>query len=339
VSKSYAKILPTGNRRSPGKALSFLSLILLFAGCTGFALLLIFNSRATATPALNSTQPLDAPDEFAAVEPQGDFSVFPHGNAAHSRLTCLLCHRRETSAPQPKLPGHTPCAGCHAQEMNNTGSNICNICHTDRQSGAVKAFPPLKSFNVRFDHGRHTVGMRQACINCHKTTRRGVGFSIPSRLNAHVTCYQCHSPRAQASDGRDISSCSTCHQLGRLARTSENARAYRVNFSHADHGARQRLNCASCHNVRAGASTGQQVTAPVPQMHHISTRAQSCMSCHNDRRAFGTENFANCKRCHEGNTFRFSFFAPLVPEGAQGLMLSSVPGAMRSHALLGARIP
>jgi c(7)-type cytochrome triheme protein len=159
-----------------------------------------------------------------------------------------------------------------------------------------------------------------------------MSLSIPAGFSAHSTCYQCHTPRAQAG-GRDISSCSTCHQLGRLTRTSENAGSYRVNFSHADHGARARLNCTSCHQLRAGASQGRQVTAPVPQMHHVTTRAQSCMTCHNDKRAFGTENFANCKRCHEGSTFRFSLFTPFFKQGGDNLVTGSLSEVVRSHDL------
>jgi hypothetical protein len=30
----------------------------------------------------------------------------------------------------------------------------------------------------------------------------------------------------------------------------------------------------------------------------------SCRNCHNNKRAFG-EEFASCKRCHQGQTFRF----------------------------------
>jgi hypothetical protein len=29
------------------------------------------------------------------------------------------------------------------------------------------------------------------------------------------------------------------------------------------------------------------------------------MSCHNDKRAFGGDDFSDCKRCHQGPTFRF----------------------------------
>jgi c(7)-type cytochrome triheme protein len=330
VSNPSTKKAGTGNRQRTGRARRWLSLLLLVAGCAGFALLLIFNSQASALSKKAGSE--TAPDEIDSSASQGDFSVFSHAHPAHSRLTCLLCHRREDNSPQPRLPGHTPCAGCHQQEFANSNSNLCNICHTDRQTGAVKAFPRMRSFNVKFDHAQHTAGTRTSCAVCHKPERRGVSLSIPIGLSAHSTCYQCHTPRAQ-SGGRDISSCSTCHGLGRLARTSENARSYRVNFSHADHGGRARLNCASCHNVRPGASQGTQVTAPVPQMHHVTTRAQSCMSCHNDTRAFGTENFANCKRCHEGSTFRFSFFQDFLKQKGERLTSGSMLEATRSHDL------
>lgn len=245
---------------------------------------------------------------MTAQDTRGDFSAFPHDNQAHGRLPCLLCHRRENNSPQPKLPGHMPCAGCHAQQFANSNSPICAICHTDAQSGAVKSFPSLKSFNMRFDHAAHTLGAGrtpQGCAICHRPERRGVALSIPAGLNAHATCYQCHAPDAQAPDGQGISSCSTCHNLGRYARTPESARAFRVNFSHAEHSARRRLSCNDCHSVRAGMPQMRQVTAPLSQMHCASLRAQSCMTCHNDKRAFGIADPLNCKRCHEGATFRF----------------------------------
>jgi c(7)-type cytochrome triheme protein len=250
-----------------------------------------------------------------------DYSMFSHANAAHARLPCLLCHRRESNAPQPKLPGHLPCAGCHKQEFANTGSPMCTICHTNVQTGAMKSFPPLKSFTVHFDHAQHIGAGRSsaACATCHRPERRGVALSIPARLGAHSTCFQCHAPGAQARDGRDISSCSTCHNLGRFARTPAWSRAYRVNFSHAEHGPRRRLNCSDCHSVRAGLPQARQVSAPVPAMHSASARAQSCMTCHNDKRAFGIADFRNCKRCHEGPTFRLSFLEPFFRQSASDL--------------------
>jgi c(7)-type cytochrome triheme protein len=235
-----------------------------------------------------------------------DYSRFKHDNRDHARLPCLLCHRREDNSPQPTLPGkaaHAPCTGCHVPQFANTGSQICTICHTDVESGKVKAFPPLRSFNVKFDHARHkSVGAE--CSTCHRRNRNGAGLSIPARLNAHVTCYGCHKPGAQ-SNGRNISSCSTCHQLGRFVRVSDRAPAYRVGFSHANHDDSEKLSCVACHAVRAGLPRGRQVSIPLALNHHAPARAASCATCHNGRKAFGGDDFSACKRCHKGQTWRF----------------------------------
>ena len=232
----------------------------------------------------------------APQQPPTDYSKFKHDDRNHARLPCLLCHRREDNSPQPTLPGkaaHTPCTGCHAQQFSNPASAICTICHTDAQSGKVKAFPPLRSFDASFDHAKHSGA---ACATCHRRNRGGVGLSIPSRLNAHATCFSCHTPGAQAN-GRNISSCGTCHQLGRLVRTSEQARGFRVGFSHASH---NESGCAVCHQVR-----GRQVSAPLPLNHHAPARAFSCASCHNGQRTFGGDDFSVCMRCHKGSQWRF----------------------------------
>jgi len=234
------------------------------------------------------------------------YSQFKHDDKTHARLPCLLCHRRENNSAQPTLPGkaaHAPCTGCHAQQFANPASEICSICHTDAQSGKVKSFPPLQSFNVIFDHAKHT-SLGAGCGTCHRANRRGQGLSIPARMNAHVTCFSCHTETAKV-DGRDISSCSTCHELGRFARTSDQAAAYRVGFSHANHDASEKLACADCHRVRAGLPRGRQVSSPLPLNHHAPARASSCATCHTGQRAFGGDNFADCKRCHKGSVWHF----------------------------------
>lgn len=237
----------------------------------------------------------------------GDYSRFQHTNPQHARLPCLLCHRRDDNSPRPvRSVGHMPCSGCHVQQFADASSPICAICHANPASGAVKPFPALSSFNVVFDHARHMRGgARPAanCAACHSPERRGVARSIPAGTSAHTTCFQCHSPRAQ-SEGRDISSCGTCHALGHHERAPEWSRAYALNFSHAGH-ARRGLSCADCHGVRAEAARGRQVTSPVPLHHHAPAGARSCMSCHNNGRAFGGDDFSDCTRCHRGNTWRF----------------------------------
>lgn len=274
-----------------------LSAAVLAVCCFGFAMTLVYDTPVSALSAKEGSS-------FAAAEgATGDFSKFPHSNQSHSRLPCLLCHRREGTAAVPKRSGHTPCAGCHAQQFAASSGPICTICHTSVEPGnaAVKPFPPLKSFNVKFDHAQHRGA---GCATCHKPQSRAATLSIPAGTSAHATCYQCHAPRAQAN-GRDISSCGVCHNLGSYSRTPILTKAFRVNFSHARHGARQNLNCNDCHNVRAGMPQAKQVTAPVPTQHFGAARAQSCMTCHNNERAFGGDDFSDCKRCHQGQTFRF----------------------------------
>ena len=228
-----------------------------------------------------------------------DFSRFRHDTQQHTRLPCLVCHVRSENSTTPKMPGHIPCSSCHVQQFAEGNSNpICSICHT---ATGVKPFPQLRSFNAVFDHGRHA---RQTnCATCHKPTRRGVALSIPARLSAHTTCFQCHGPRTMIA-GKNIGSCSTCHKPGRLVRTPESARAFAVNFSHSEH-SRKGLSCSECHTVRAGMRRGAQVTSPLASMHFARAGVSSCAACHNNRRAFGGNDFSDCNRCHEGSSFKF----------------------------------
>jgi c(7)-type cytochrome triheme protein len=250
-----------------------------------------------------------------------DYSRFSHSSPnAHANLTarsnCTSCHRRSDSSSEPKFPLHRDCTGCHlAQFTASIGTSsvnpICTVCHEKDDLNSLntrtKKFPGLRSFTAEFDHAQHMQGNESArpaedCAACHTPAQRGIAQSIPARLGAHQTCYQCHSPGRQASN---ISTCGSCHGPGSYSPTTIFARAYRVNFSHADHGARQRLTCASCHNVRGrGSPQGRQVSSILPSQHFSNPRAQSCMTCHNGRRAFGDTDTRDCRRCHEGAGFR-----------------------------------
>jgi c(7)-type cytochrome triheme protein len=272
-----------------------ISRAVVFAACGGFFFHYLFDARPSALSA-----------ELSSRGPDADFSRFDHASAQHARMPCLLCHRRETNAPQPRLPGHTPCAACHAPQFAESNGPICAICHPDPASGSVRSFPPLGSFNVLFDHATHMRGAArptQGCVSCHTRERRGVALSIPAGLDAHATCFACHAPRAQAG-GRDISSCAVCHRAGGYVPTPEWRRAYSVNFSHAEH-TRKGLSCTACHSVRAGMPQSRQVASPAAAQHHVSARALSCATCHDNRRAFGGDDFSDCTRCHQGSTWRF----------------------------------
>jgi c(7)-type cytochrome triheme protein len=237
-------------------------------------------------------------------EPQGapDFSNFKHDNPKHARLPCLLCHRRDTNDARPRMPGnsdHTPCIGCHAQQFADNNSPICVNCHADPKAGTLKSFPSLSSFGMRFDHAKHAGETN--CATCHRPARGGVALSIPSGFSAHTTCYTCHSPRAQVN-GRDISSCGTCHHPGGGRSRSMQAAAFRVGFSHEKHDRTESLSCNECHRIGVGR---RQVSSPQPLNHHASRGAFSCMSCHNGKRSFGGDDFSACKRCHTRETWRF----------------------------------
>jgi Cytochrome c7 and related cytochrome c len=238
-----------------------------------------------------------------------DYSQFKHDNPQHARLPCLLCHRRETNSPRPSLPGksnHAPCAGCHTQQFGDSSSPICTICHTNSQAGAVKAFPALKSFNVKFDHASHS-SVGATCATCHRPNRRGISLSIPAGLNAHTLCFGCHTPDAKPNERNSLNlgSCSTCHELGRHVWTRERAAAFRLGFSHSSHGASENLRCSACHRVRSEQPIGRQVTSPIALNHHAPARSLSCLTCHNGTRAFGGDDFSVCARCHKGSLWRF----------------------------------
>jgi c(7)-type cytochrome triheme protein len=254
-----------------------------------YAFLLIPRPNAFAAPV----------DEVVNEPLAQDYSRFKHTSAQHARLPCLLCHKREDNSARMKLPGHIPCSSCHVEQFASNTSPLCNICHTPT---SVKPFPGLKSFTSRFDHGRHL--RLTNCATCHKPARRGVSLSVPSGSAAHTTCFQCHGPQT-VSGGKNIGSCGTCHQSGRPVRNSDWARAFAVNFSHSEHIATKKFSCTDCHTVRAGSAKGRQVSSPLVSMHFAPARAQSCGACHNDRRAFGGNDFSDCRRCHEGNSFRF----------------------------------
>lgn len=294
---------PARRKRNARQTLAF---AILLACVVALVALSIFNRRAVASVTSNSVVPVAAQQGGMSGV---DFSKFLHNSPRHASLACAACHARDNST-RPNLPGHKACTDCHLPQFVTANQPMCAICHTDlnSQNPPVKSFPSLRSFNAKFDHAQHNTGAARpasGCVACHTpASRRSAAMTIPAGFNAHTQCYTCHTSNAQ-SNGRDIASCGVCHSLSaRYFRTSTNARAFRASFSHATHGARQRLGCNDCHNLRAGAAQSRQVTAPAVSQHFNTTRAQSCMSCHNGRRAFGDADFNDCKRCHKAQTFR-----------------------------------
>lgn len=238
-----------------------------------------------------------------------NYGVFSHSVRAHADINCNSCHQRGDNSITPRFAGHSACVNCHLTQFVTPQSPMCAICHSSVQesSAPLRAFPASfnERFNMKFDHAAHTRGDARpadGCVSCHKPLRGGVALSIPANLNAHNNCYSCHTPN-RVVGGRDIGSCNMCHSLAGYSRTSTQGVAFQANFAHSDHGPRQRLNCNDCHSVKAGAPQKRQVGSPIVAQHFSSSRAMSCLNCHNDKRAFGERNFDNCKRCHTKATF------------------------------------
>ena len=244
---------------------------------------------------------------------QIDYSKFLHSSQRHASLACTACHKRTAdNAATPKFPGHDACTKCHLAQFVTPNVPMCVICHSDVKSAPapLKAFPGRfnENFNVKFDHAQHMSGSarpQNGCQNCHvRTGTRGVALSIPVGMNAHNGCYSCHTPGSKSGAGNEIASCGVCHDQKPYNRTTTNARAFGLAFSHAQHGRRERLDCLDCHKITAGLPQSRQVSSPSPTEHFPVGRS-NCATCHNGKRSFGGDlAFRDCARCHRGVDFK-----------------------------------
>ena len=240
-----------------------------------------------------------------------DYSNFKHSSEKHASISCTACHQRSDNAAQPSFPGHSACINCHRKEFFTSQTPLCSICHTDVSSNKppLKAFPTTfkEPFNAKFDHAQHlsaAVRPKNGCAACHAGSR-AAAMTIPATLNAHSQCYSCHTQGSKSTSGRDLAACGVCHEQKNYQRTSTNALAFRAAFSHVKHGPKQRLECSACHTVTAGLPQSRQVSSPKTAEHFAAGSGQSCLSCHNGKRAFGGDlAFNDCRRCHTGGTFR-----------------------------------
>jgi c(7)-type cytochrome triheme protein len=269
----------------------------------GFAIVL-FSCPLSAVTASGSFTNATRADE--------DYSKFSHSSDNHARQACSACHQRKDNSATHRFPGHKACLGCHSTQFLEPRVPMCNICHSNLSGSdpPLRAFPSKfkESFNAKFDHAQHDRGDARpstGCASCHSASlRRGAAMTIPIGITAHNNCYQCHTPD-NTSSWRDIGSCATCHAVAPFRRTSTTAAAFSVSFSHAEHGPKQRLNCADCHSLKEGLPQTKQVSSPRAAQHFPPASGLSCATCHNNKKAFGEKNYDDCTRCHKGATFKF----------------------------------
>jgi c(7)-type cytochrome triheme protein len=279
---------------------SLLLVIVYLGACGGGS---VENDTSHNLPA--ETQPIPAGVQFNF--PDKDYSKFDHQSEQHQRLPCLVCHTSDAGSGKVKFKGHIPCSSCHTQHFEQRNEALCSVCHMDIDSGEMKPFPAVSSFKTSFSHAVHTP--QANCTTCHSSVGSGVGYSIPAGTNAHANCFQCHATDSKVAnklqgEGRPIDSCATCHQPGSPNPITASSPNYLGGFSHARHVNARGVSCNSCHTVRKGTGEGQ-VTGPAMRMHKSAGRSESCATCHNGKRSFGANDFDNCKRCHQGNSFSF----------------------------------
>ncbi len=241
------------------------------------------------------------------------FGVFSHSVDEHEGISCDACHGREGT--KLEYAGHSSCVGCHFREFVDNKSQICTICHTiaPDKPEELRSFPVQfnEGFNMMFDHAQHAVGgarPAQGCAACHRPT--GSSQTIPGGISTHSQCFTCHTEES------GMGSCSTCHDMAPYTRVRPRKSAVlNYVFSHADHTSKQGVTCVECHSPIPNAPQGKQILFPVAEQHFIRRNprgAVSCAKCHNNRRAFGEANFADCKRCHTASGFT------LLPNGRAG---------------------
>ncbi len=247
----------------------------------------------------------ETPEAIAVSISGKAFAAFSHTIPEHKEFECASCHRREGGNDDLKFAGHDSCVGCHISQFTNPEQQMmCTICHADTKAvpPTMQEFPTrfVEGFNMKFDHAAHISGKGrppEGCVACHEAA--GAAKTIPVGINAHTTCYTCHTPES------NIGSCNVCHEVAPYRRTPTGRYVFKAVFSHREHSGAQGLNCADCHSVRgAGAPQGSQVTNILAQQH--TRPGNNCASCHNGSRAFtGNDptNMTTCARCHTGSGF------------------------------------
>jgi c(7)-type cytochrome triheme protein len=246
----------------------------------------------------------ETPEAIAVRTSDRTFKAFSHDIPEHKEFECASCHRREKAADDLKYAGHDSCVGCHISQFTNPDQQtMCTICHGDMNASppTMNEFPSrfVEGFNMKFEHAAHISGEGrppEGCASCHESA--GAAKSIPVGIQAHTSCYTCHTPESK------IGSCNVCHEIAPYRRTPVGRYVFKAVFSHRDHSGAQGLNCADCHSVRAGAPQGSQVTNIAAQQH--TRPGNNCAACHNGSRAFtGNDptNMSSCGRCHTGSGF------------------------------------
>ncbi|MEQ1691852.1 MAG: hypothetical protein ABMA00_11230 [Gemmatimonas sp.] len=286
----------------------------------------------------------------------------PNHVAAHFTQDCASCHTISTwtgatfdhNTTKFALTGKhqvVTCAGCHTDNVYAGRSTSCVSCHQADYAATVEpkhsqGFPTACESchgtaqwkGAKFDHqtqtkypltGKHVAatcischksgqyaGTPSACLSCHQPDRDRTSKPPHQAAGFAATCESCHSTATWLGAPFD-------HATTRFALTG-NHRAVTCVGCHADNVYRGKsMACASCHQVKADATTNPNHAAARfastceschtttawagARFDHTQTRfplvgqhvPQTCLACHADRVYAGKPTV--CVSCHQRN--------------------------------------
>ena len=227
-----------------------------------------------------------------------DESAFDHDltgytlTGAHAQIDCRECHSRDNISNaelrQRKntfLGLGTECLSCHDDYHEGSLGTNCASCHN------TVAFAPA----AEFDHndtdfpllGLHTT---VDCAGCHASGDVATSEIKQFAPVEHTSCASCHN---DPHNGRVGANCAGCHNENDFARLNTTVRFDHNRTDFPLLGRHQRLQCAACHSLEAGATSVFS--------DHADSDFNACTLCHEDvhEGRFG----ADCRQCHTEETF------------------------------------
>ena len=190
-------------------------------------------------------------------------------DGAHSKPSCLTCHKKTSPLGKPVFLGtSTACASCHKDPHKGTFGGDCKKCHgvVDWKGFDRKAFDhALASYPLT---GKHTT---VACEKCH------TGSPPVWKPLRSSTCDTCHK---DPHDGQfKAKPCSSCHDTGGWEVADNKMRAVHPKLSLANGHAR--VKCETCHDRGNDKppSKGTACQGCHPQV-HVAKFGNRCESCH-----------------------------------------------------------
>ena len=211
----------------------------------------------------------------------------------HKTVDCASCHA-QTNIVDKRLKNNkntflgleTACVNCHADEHKKTLGQDCAKCHD------FNSFKPATLFNhAKTDFPLIGAHVKLECISCHKVENKA-GDSFQNFANVPFkNCVSCHNDPHKGSFGTN---CKACHSESSFHNIKESGFNHNVT-GFALVGKHKSLDCAKCHDNRAGPSGKHKEFAQVSLI--------TCTTCHKDVHdgKFGLD----CKKCHNENSFKF----------------------------------